>query len=113
MHNTNYMYFSQKMAQKDRENIEENYELIHASTYLQKHKIRCFKYNYSLETEVQNFCQFSSYLFLSKNGEELMIYNKKPKENQPLERTEEDIKKQEEHIKRQKLKQKKAFELRL
>jgi hypothetical protein len=44
------------MDQKDEDNIEENYELIQATEFLTNNKIRCFKYNYSLDDEVQNFC---------------------------------------------------------
>jgi len=60
--------------------MEENYVMLHATNFLQKNKIPCFKYNYSLDEEVQNFCSFPSYIQVSEDGEELIIINKKPTE---------------------------------
>ena len=42
--------------------------------------INCFKYNYALETEVQNFSSFQAKIKLSKDGKELLIINRKPVE---------------------------------
>ena len=40
-------------------------------------KIKCVKYNYSLDSEVQSVGAFDGYLQLSKDGKFLNIYNKK------------------------------------
>jgi hypothetical protein len=40
--------------------------------------IECIKYNYSLEDKVQNFTSYESTIELSKDHQELLIYNKKP-----------------------------------
>lgn len=40
-------------------------------------KIKCIKYNYSLDKEVQSVGAFEGYFQLSKDGQYLNIYNKK------------------------------------
>ena len=64
-------------------NLEENYELIHATKYLQDNEIPCIKYNYSLDKIVQNFTSYKSFLTLSEDGNELIITTMKPIEKQP------------------------------
>jgi hypothetical protein len=41
-------------------------------------EIKCLKYNYSFEEEVQNFNNFEATIKLSKDGKELIITNFKP-----------------------------------
>ena len=45
-------------------------------------KIKIIKYNSSLDKVVQNFSSFDSYLQISRNKDELVIFNKKPIEFQ-------------------------------
>ena len=73
--------YRENKRKSDQANIEENYEMIHATDYLTNHKIKCFKYNYSLDEDVQNFCQFEALMYLSHGGEYLNIINRKPNEN--------------------------------
>ena len=42
-------------------------------------KIECIKYNYSLESEVQNFSSFEATIQLSDDRETIYIVNSKPK----------------------------------
>lgn len=44
-------------------------------------KIKCFKYNHSIDDTIQNFTSFQSYLSLSEDGQYLNIVNRKPIEN--------------------------------
>lgn len=44
---------------------------------LKEDRIKCTKYNYSLDSEVQKVCQFDGYLQLSQDGKMLNIFNKK------------------------------------
>lgn len=46
-----------------------------------KEPIKCVKYNYSLEEEIQNHLQFDGTLQLSEDGQSLLIVNKKPNTN--------------------------------
>ena len=46
-----------------------------------KDPIKCVKYNYSLEEEIQNQLQFDGTIQLSEDGQELIIINKKPNTN--------------------------------
>ncbi len=43
--------------------------------------IPCVKYNYGLDETVQNFSNFHAYFHLSDDESEVLIFNKKPKEN--------------------------------
>lgn len=43
-------------------------------------KMHCFKYNYAFEEVVQNFNSYQSFIQLSPDGTELIITNRKPKE---------------------------------
>ena len=47
--------------------------------YLINNKIKCFKYNYCLEKDVQNQDNYQAYLKLDEKGQELIIVNLKPK----------------------------------
>jgi hypothetical protein len=49
-----------------------------ATYYLQRNRIVCTKYNYSLDESVQNFSSFQGYLQLSQDGKHLSIILKKP-----------------------------------
>ena len=64
------------MIDYHRNNLE---TFIQAKTRLINENISCFKYNYSLEDEVQDFQEFPASLKLSKDGSQLLIYVKKPK----------------------------------
>ena len=55
-------------------------EIYQLSEKLQSRRMNCFKYNYALDSEVQNFTNFQSFLQLSEDGEELIITNRKPVE---------------------------------
>lgn len=59
-------------------NTEEYYTI---TRYLQHNKISCFKYNYCLDSEIQNHSSFQSYLQLDPEGEKLIITNRKPVED--------------------------------
>ena len=50
------------MLEKDEANLDENYELIHATAFLKNNKMPCYKYNHSLDHEVQNFASFEGYI---------------------------------------------------
>lgn len=43
--------------------------------------IKCVKYNYALDSEIQNYLQYDSLISVSEDGTELIITNKKPVEN--------------------------------
>lgn len=58
-----------------------------------KHRILCWKYNYSLEQKYQNRESFFSTLTLSEDGEELLLFNYKPKYYKDLEEEEREKKK--------------------
>lgn len=45
---------------------------------MQRQRIDAVKYNYSLDQEVQNFTSYDCQIFVSENGENLIIINKKP-----------------------------------
>ena len=56
-----------------------NYALIdQIKKKFSKNKIKCFKYNYNIDANVQNWRQFESYMQLSKDGTEINIVNLKP-----------------------------------
>ena len=44
-----YQKYAAEAKQKKELNMEENYVMLHATNYLKKNKIPCFKYNYSLD----------------------------------------------------------------
>ena len=58
-----------------------------------KHRILCWKYNYSTESQYQNRESFFSTLTLSKDGDELLLFNYKPKYYKDLEAEERNRKK--------------------
>lgn len=45
--------------------------------YIQRNKINCYKYNYSLETSVQNHLNFEATIELSADYDSLIITNLK------------------------------------
>ena len=55
-----------------------------------KHRILCWKYNYSMESQYQNRDSFFSTLTLSNDGKELLLFNYKPKYYRDLEVEERD-----------------------
>lgn len=45
--------------------------------------MKCVKYNYTLDAEIQNFLQYDGLIEVSEDGKKLIITNKKPcEENQ-------------------------------
>jgi len=58
-------------------NIE---EYIDIRSYLSKNKINAFKYNYALDSNVQNFTTFDAFIELSKDYKYIQIINRKPNE---------------------------------
>ena len=47
------------------------------TSYLINNKIKCFKYNFSLENKTQKFNNQQAHIQLSHNSEELIITNRK------------------------------------
>jgi len=56
---------------------KENLKLLEQATKTMQKGILCFKYNYSLDEEVQNFTHFESKLSLSEDCQSIIITNKK------------------------------------
>ena len=75
-HRQKYLDMTKRKAQPI--NTEEYYTI---TRYLQHNKISCFKYNYCLDSEIQNHSSFQSYLQLDPEGEKLIITNRKPVED--------------------------------
>lgn len=48
---------------------------------LKEQPIKCMKYNYSLDAEIQNSLQFESIITVSEDGKKLKLINKKPVED--------------------------------
>lgn len=46
--------------------------------------IKCVKYNHALDADIQNYLQFESNITVSEDGRELIITNKKPRDNADL-----------------------------
>ena len=61
----------------DKRNSDPNY-LTKVQQYLKDNKIKCIKFNHSLDEIVQNFSSYEATIELSKNFEYLTITNKKP-----------------------------------
>ena len=55
-------------------------EYIDIRSYLSKNKIDAFKYNYALDSVVQNFGTFECFIELSKDYKYIKITNRKPNE---------------------------------
>ena len=47
-------------------------------SFLTTSHIRCFKFNYSLDEDVQNFNSYEAYIALSADHSQLIITNRKP-----------------------------------
>lgn len=66
-----------KLIDDQSTNVE---EYIDIRSYLSKNKIRCFKYNYSLDKQVQNFECYNAFIILSSDYQHLTFINRKPNE---------------------------------
>ena len=77
-HKQKYKLFLERQSKIDP--IEQSDQILEVKAFLKKHRIPCFKYNYSLDHETQNFSSFQCYLQLSKDGEQLLITCRKPTE---------------------------------
>jgi hypothetical protein len=58
--------------------IEEIYTI---TRYLQQNKIKCFKYNYNLDADVQRCTSFQSTLQLSPDSHAFILTNRIPKQS--------------------------------
>ena len=64
------------------EKVIANTKLIDETTeWLVNNRIQCYKYNYSLDEEVQNFCCFDAFIDLQQNEIDINIINRKPLED--------------------------------
>ena len=53
------------------DNVDSIDQIHDITNYLKTNKVKCFKYNYSLESNVQNFSSFQGYIKLSADGQRL------------------------------------------
>lgn len=57
------------------------FETVSLEAKLKKHRIRCMKYNYSLDQETYDFTCYKNLLQLSEDGKYIQLTNLKPKIN--------------------------------
>ena len=75
-------HWEEYMKAKDRidyqiDNTEEHIDIQHS---IHETKIQCFKYNYSLDKEVQNIESYPAFIELSEDFKFFKIVNRKPNE---------------------------------
>ena len=73
-----YRRFNDKMDDLDQSDFWD-YEKV--TKQILNNPIKCVKYNYSLDADIQDFLQFESLITISEDGLQLRLINKKPTED--------------------------------